>query len=175
MVSTKIRLGKYKNKTFDIPNFEQTPFLHSQASIIYLGACEVKRKQYRTFIGWGKVVRIQKGDKIDLVTLKFGFRVLKVIASLNHARRMAQALKRGHICSVFGLARIQYNEWIDHKTKEPRKGYVHRLYAMGFQDWYVPKMADLRAVGKGDMVDIDENVEEFYKDFTLEDLDMKGE
>ena len=174
MISAKVRIGKGKGKEFEIPNFSQSAFVGYCSSVIFMGACEIKRKQYRTFLATGVVMKIRKGDNVDLVTIKAGASCINVVASLNHARRMVMSLKRGHICQVYGYCRIHYGEWTDKRTKKKRRGFIHRYYAEGFLDWYLPKSAELRAIGEGDTEELTKNDEEMVE-LNWEDINMKGE
>ena len=174
MISAKVRIGKGKGKEFEIPNFSQTAFVGSHSSVIFMGVCEIKKKQSRMFLATGVVMKIRKGDKLDLVTIKVGLTCINVVASLNHARRMVMSLKRGHICQVYGYCRINFGEWTDKRTNKKRRGFIHRYYAEGFQDWYLPRSADLRAIGVGDTEPLTKENEEMVE-LNWEDINMKGE
>ena len=115
-------------------------------SLMLFGWQKYHGKKYRPFYGVGVVYRVVKGDKQDLVYVRFGcFNTVKtrlVVAYHNHARRQILTLKRGQCCQVYGVCRyfktdINLNGV---KTKGLRLG----LYATAIQGWYVPTMLDIR-------------------------------
>lgn len=105
-------------------------------------------KKYRPFYGVGKVYRVVKGDKCDLVYMVFGcfpdIKKRSVVVYDNHSRRQLLTLKRGQICQVFGLCRY-YRTDIELNGKLIKGGGLKLgLYAHGFNGWYVPTMFDIK-------------------------------
>ena len=111
-----------------------------------------KQTRYTTFVGIGKVTKVRKGDKLDIVNINFGrIYARELLVYDNHARRQIYTLKRGQYTWVIGYMRKE----LDKETKE----YKTIMLAYGFQAWYVPKTLDI----KNEEYDLD-SIEELTKD-----------
>lgn len=103
-------------------------------------------KNYRPFYGIGVVYRVVKGDKQDLVYIRFGcfpnVKIRLVVVFHNHARRQILTLKRGQCCQVYGMCR-NFQTKINLNGQETQ-GVKLGLYAIAIQGWYVPTMLDIR-------------------------------
>ena len=110
------------------------------------------KKRYRLFYGIGKVYRVVKGEKQDLIYVNFGaFKENKrriVVAYENHARRQVMTLKRGQVCQVYGICRY-FTTKIKLNGLET-KGIKLGLYAIAINGWYVPTMFDIRKMPTND-------------------------
>ena len=148
-------------------------------SLMLFGWQKYHGKKYRPFYGIGVVYRVVKGDKQDLVYIRFGcFNTVKtrlVVVYHNHARRQILTLKRGQCCQVYGVCRY-FKDDINLngvKTKGLRLG----LYATAIQGWYVPTMLDIRKLPTNeDLVSPTEKEQEIQKTFeeVLDDF-LNGE
>lgn len=117
-------------------------------SLMLFGWQKYHGKRYRIFYGVGVVYRVVKGDKQDLVYVRFGtFQTTKtrlVVVYHNHARRQTLTLKRGQCCQVYGICRYFSTEYTDLKTHEKGRRVRLGLYATAIQGWYVPTMLDIK-------------------------------
>ena len=115
-------------------------------SLMLFGWQKYHGKRYRPFYGVGVVYRVVKGDKQDLVYVRFGpFNTTKtrlVVVYHNHARRQILTLKRGQCCQVYGVCRYYKDDINLNGVKT--KGLKLGLYATAIQGWYVPTMLDIR-------------------------------
>ena len=115
-------------------------------SLMLFGWQKYRGKKYRIFNGIGIVYRVVKGEKQDLVYVRFGtFNTTKprlVVVYHNHARRQILTLKRGQCCRVYGVCRY-FTTDIKLNGKDT-KGLKLGLYATAIQGWYVPTMLDIR-------------------------------
>lgn len=115
-------------------------------SLMLFGWQKYHGKKYRPFYGIGIVYRVVKGEKQDLVYVRFGtFNTTKprlVVVYHNHARRQILTLKRGQCCQVYGVCRY-FTTDIKLNGKDT-KGLKLGLYATAIQGWYVPTMLDIR-------------------------------
>lgn len=126
------------------------------------------KKRYRLFYGIGKVYRVVKGEKQDLIYINFGVfkdnKTRLVVAYENHARRQIMTLKRGQVCQVYGICRYFTTEINLNgiKTKGVRLG----LYAIALNGWYVPTMLDIRKMPiNRDLVEPSEKEQEIQETF----------
>lgn len=133
-------------------------------------------KRYQPFYGIGIVYRVVKGDKQDLLYIRFGaFPFVKtrlVVVFSNHARRQLLTLKRGQPCQVYGICRQFSTEIILHGKKT--RGIKMGLYAIAVNGWYVPTSLDIKKMPKNEDVveptdkeknlleDFDKLLDEFY-------------
>lgn len=95
---------------------------------IFVFGCD--KDKFYTCVGIGTVVKIQKGDELDIVYMFFGKKTRQIVVKHNHARRQIYSLKRGQLAWFYGTYKNYGNK-------------VH-LYAKGFQAWYVPKAIDIK-------------------------------
>ena len=150
-------------------------------SLMLFGWQKYHGKKYRPFYGVGVVYRVVKGDKQDLVYIRFGpFNTTKtrlVVVFHNHARRQILTLKRGQCCQVYGVCRyfttdIKLN---DKDTKGLRLG----LYATAIQGWYVPTMLDIRRLPTNeDLVaptEKEKEIQQTFEDVLNEFLNGNGD
>ena len=150
-------------------------------SLMLFGWQKYHGKKYRPFYGVGVVYRVVKGDKQDLVYVRFGpFNTTKtrlVVVYHNHARRQTLTLKRGQVAQVYGICRY-FTESIEINGRKA-KGVRLGLYATAILGWYVPTMLDIRKMPTNeDLVepsekekDIQETLENVLDDF----LNGKGD
>ena len=134
-------------------------------SLMLFGYCTNNGKKYRLYYGIGRVYRVVKGDKMDMVYINFGlFRghmTRVVVVHDNQARRQTLTLKRGQMCQVYGLCRY-YQTKVKNKKGEEVSGTRLGLYATAIQGWYVPTMLDIRRLPKNeDIVSPSQNEERF--------------
>jgi len=142
----KKEVGIKKEEPYIAPTFSGTMEHLKDESLMLYSYSMHNKKRYRLFYGIGKVYRVVRGDKQDLIYINFGgFREHKtrlVVAYDNHARRQTLTLKRGQIAQVYGVCRLFQQETTVNgvKAKRIRLG----LYAMGLLGWYVPTMLDIK-------------------------------
>ena len=152
------------------------PTCYDYYTYILFGRQIVNHRTYRGFWGVGKVVKISKGDKLDIVLVKFGNRLQNVIASYNHPRRQVMTLKKGNLVTIYGVMGVSLITTND-KDGKPHRHLKRSIYAWGLMNWYVPMVADLRAIGKGDTEPLDEGLEAEESgdlpNLSLEEMDMK--
>jgi hypothetical protein len=152
------------------------PTCYDNYSYILFGRMTANHKIYRGFFGIGKVLKISKGDMLDIVLVKFGNRLQNVIASYNHPRRQVMTLKKGNLVSVYGVMGVKLIS-VDGKDGKPHKHLKRTIYAWGLMNWYVPLAGDLRAIGNGDTEELDKNIEAEESgdlpNLSLEEMDMK--
>lgn len=137
-------------------------------SLMLFGNQKYRGKNYRPFYGIGIVYRVVKGEKQDLVYIRFGcFPSVKtrlVVIYHNHARRQTLTLKRGQCCHVYGICR-RFTTDITLNGKKT-KGVRLALYAIAIQGWYVPSMMDIRKLPTNeDLVDPTEKEKEIQQTF----------
>lgn len=135
-----------ENKPFVQPVLEgNMEYLHGE-SLMLFGNQTYHRRVYRPFYGIGIVYRVVKGDKFDLLYVRFGcFQNVKtrlVVVWHNHARRQTLTLKRGQCCQVYGICRYFTTEIELNGVKT--KGVKLGLYATAINGWYVPTIMDIR-------------------------------
>lgn len=150
-------------------------------SIVLFSHSRVSRKKCKIFFGIGIVYRVVKGEKCDLVYINFGlFPTQKprlVVVFENHARRQLITLKRGQVCSVYGLARFyeRKKEQDGVETKDLKFG----LYAKAIQGWYVPTMFDIRKMPTNEDVvnptEKEENLMDTFEDVLDDFLNGTGD
>ena len=177
MSSVKISLGKKYKKEFVIPTFDGTMEHIKGESIMTFGWEEYNGRKYRQFFAIGKVMRVVKGEKSDLIYMDFGMPMLKykhqnrlIIAYNNHARRQTLTLKRGQVAMVYGISRF-------YKTTKVVKGVKKTyhdilLYALGFQGWYVPTMIDIKHLPKNEDILVANDEEKKIEEQALDILDL---
>ena len=122
--------------------------------------------KFAHFVGWGFVVKVQRGTEFDVVRINFGKEGKKprdIVVYENHARRQILTLKRGSVVEVFGKGLvvvetnpqgIKYRQW--------------KLMAYGFNLWYVPTAHDFKKMTTDDEVleQVEPLTEETEKHFT---------
>ena len=140
-------------------------------SLMLFGWQQYHKKRYRPFYGIGVVYRVVKGEKQDLVYVRFGCfqstRTRLIVVWHNHARRQIMTLKRGQCCQVYGVCR--YFSTKVNINGEEKKGLKLGLYAIAIQGWYVPSMIDIRKMPTNeDLVDPTEKEKDLQK--TLESV-----
>ena len=160
---------------------EKEPYVHPVAagtmeylygeSLMLFGWQKYHGKKYRPFYGVGVVYRVVKGEKQDLVYVRFGpFNTTKtelVVVYHNHARRQILTLKRGQCCQMYGICRY-FTDDIVLNGKET-KGVRLGLYATAIQGWHVPTMLDIKRLPiNEDLVAPTEKEKEIQQ--TLEDV-----
>ena len=140
-------------------------------SLMLYGWQKFRGKAYRQFYGVGKVFRVVKGEKQDLVYIRFSvLPVMKprlVVVYDNIPRRQTLTLKRGQSCQVWGICRNFTTEYTDLKTHEEHKKRVRMgLYATALNGWYVPTMIDIKRLPENeDLVQPSEKEKELQKTF----------
>ena len=130
-----------------------------------------QHKEYRSFYGIGLVYRVVKGEKFDLVYVRFGtfpnIKTRLVVVYDNHARRQILTLKRGQYCQVYGVCRYFTSE--KEVNGEKLKCIKLGLYAKGISGWYVPTMMDIKKMPiNDDLVDPTEKEQEMMN--SMEDI-----
>ena len=135
-------------------------------SLMLFGWQKYHGKKYRPFYGIGVVYRVVKGEKQDLVYVRFGpFNTTKtrlVVVYHNHARRQILTLKRGQCCQVYGVCRY-FTTDIKLNGKDT-KGLKLGLYATAIQGWYVPTMLDIRRLPTNeDIVEPTQNEKQYLE------------
>lgn len=121
-------------------------------SLLFFGKSKLGFKNYRIFYGIGKVYRVVKGDKQDLIYINFSVfgkhNTRLVVAYDNHPRRQVLTLKRGQICHVYGISRYYTTDLEINGVKKKRVRLG--LYACALQGWYVPSMMDIKKMPVND-------------------------
>lgn len=141
----KIRIRGHEFPTPDIARLVK----HSlNETLIFCGPAAFDSKAILC-MGVGRVNKIQKGNKFDLVTMFFGRVVREIIVVNNHARRQIFTLKVGQYASFIGYANA-YNQ--DGKQKL-------QLFAKGLQGWFVPKTIDTEKIDPNDIEQMTEENE----------------
>lgn len=113
--------------------------------LIYFGA--YSRTKATICVGIGTLLKVQKGNKFDIITMDFGRYQRKIIVKLTQARKMVYTMKVNQLAWFVGT-RKTYNEG---KGKDRK---VHSMfYAIGFQGWYVPNVFDIKQVDPQDIVE----------------------
>ena len=137
-------------------------------SLMLFGQQKWHGKSYRLFYGVGVVYRVVKGEKADLVYVRFGCfpstKARLVVVYDNRSRRQTMTLKRGQTCQVYGIARNFRQKLVygSKTTYELRLG----LYARGINGWYTPTMLDIRKMPiNEDVVEPSEKEKETMKSF----------
>jgi len=171
MPSKEERKQIANERTFVNPTLNGTMEHLKDESLMLFGYSYRNKKRYRIFYGIGKVYRVVRGDKQDIVYINFGIfkehNTRAVIVMDNHPRRQTLTLKRGQVCQVYGMCRYFTTEIEINgvKTKGVRLG----LYALGLNGWYVPTMLDIRKMPTNeDLVRPTENEQKFQE--TMEDI-----
>lgn len=155
----------------------------SGESLILYGWQKYHHKPYRHFYGIGKVFRVVKGDKQDLLYMRFSvlptYKPRLVVVYENMSRRQILTLKRGQWCQVFGICKCFTAEFTDLKTKEKKKRVRMGLYASGINAWYVPTMIDIKKLPPNeDLVapsEKEQEIQETFEDVLNEFLNGTGE
>lgn len=135
-------------------------------SLMLFGWQKYHGKKYRPFYGIGVVYRVVKGEKQDLVYVRFGpFNTTKtrlIVVYHNHARRQTLTLKRGQCCQIYGVCRY-FTTDIKLNGKDT-KGLKLGLYATAIQGWYVPTMLDIRRLPTNeDIVEPTQNEKQYLE------------
>lgn len=161
----------YKNKM--IPN----------ESIMFYGDVVMNKQCFKMFQGIGVVYRVVKGEKLDLVYVRFSTLAGQfpriVIVINNRARRQIATLKRGQVCQVYGMCRYSPYEY------EGKKRIRLALYAEAIIGWYVPTTLDIKKLPPNEDIanasdkekDLMENYDELLNEFMVgkEELDKERE
>lgn len=100
------------------------------------------KSKYYQFKGDGQVIKISRGEKMDIIDVKFGMlnkiRHIVVINSL--ARRQILTLKKGQWGHFYGQAKL-----VSFPTKDRKHMYPQWCFsAYIVQGYYVPKMFDVK-------------------------------
>ena len=150
-------------------------------SLLLFGWQKYHQKKYRLFYGVGVVYRVVKGEKQDLVYVRFGAfpttKIRLVVAYHNHARRQTLTLKRGQHCQVYGICRyFSFTKKVDNEEKRVlRLG----LYATAIQGWYVPSMLDIRKLPNNEDIvaptEKEEEIQQTFDEILNEFMNGKGE
>lgn len=131
----KIRFGEKWGVEYTNPSLQNYAHVSKSESIIIFDTQENHDTNARQCFGIGKVMRVFKGEKLDIIYMNFGRKYnRKIVVFHNHARRQVYTLKRGQLASIYGYFKT-YVE--DKQTKAV-------LYALGFQAWFVPKTLDIK-------------------------------
>lgn len=139
MYKTKKRLKfvkvENKNKNY-INTFMLCPFKGD--SIMWFGS--MNEHNFVKIFGIGRVDRIVKKEKYDLVYMDFGgkTRVRPVIVWEYNAKKQILTLKRNTFATIYGFAKYIP---LKMKGKDTR---VIVIYARALQGWYVPTMFDIK-------------------------------
>ena len=146
LINTKKEIDEINNDAFVNPSVAGDMEYLLGESLMLFGWQKYRGKRYRPFYGVGVVYRVVKGEKQDMVYIRFGpFDTTKtrlVVLYMNQARRQTLTLKRGQCCQVYGVCRY-FKTDIMLNGKET-KGVRLGLYATAIQGWYVPTMLDIR-------------------------------
>lgn len=138
------KIGKYKRHTFAVPDLGGLMEHFKGKSLMMFGMSELNGNNYRQVYGIGRVYGVSKGDKFDVVYMGFGLvhKWDKIIVMDNFARRQIMTLKKGHLAHFYGYAKMRaYN--YKSKSGEIKTNQICMLYALGFQDWYVPRQVEI--------------------------------
>ena len=144
----KIRFGK-QNPFFDIPDAKNLVKCIGGESIFFFG--KTKDDKGLISVGVGTVVKIEKGNEMDMVMMNFGFVARRIIVKHNHARRQIYTLKKGQLAWFYGFAK-----YYDKKLC---------LFAKGFQGWYVPKALDIKNYDDDQLVELEQEQEQDLVNF----------
>ena len=178
---TKEELEKLKAQTMVFPTESGTMEHLRDESLMLFSYAYHNKKRYRLFYGIGKVYRVVKGEKQDLIYINFGVfkekRTRLVVAFENHARRQIMTLKRGQVCQVYGVCRY-FTTKINLRGVET-KGVRLGLYAIAINGWYVPTMFDIRKMPTNtDLVapsEKEQELQDMFEDVLDDFLNGKGE
>lgn len=138
----KIRFSNKHGEEYNIPSLSNLLKCSKHEALVIFDSPEVLNEKQKTTpaklcVGVGTVVKVQKGEKLDIVMMNFGRRYArKILVFHNHARRQVYTLKRGSVATFYGLIRI----YRDSETTEWRVA----MYAFGFQCWFLPKVMDIK-------------------------------
>ena len=167
--NNKKEINKYADKTLVFPTIAGGMEHLQDESLMLFSYSIHNKKRYRLFYGIGKVYRVVKGEKQDLIYINFGgfkeYKTRLVVAYDNHARRQVLTLKRGQICQVYGVCRYFTTE-ITLPNGQKSKGVRLGLYAMGLNGWYVPTMFDIKKMPpNADLVEPSDKEKEIQETF----------
>ena len=188
----KVRLNRIDNNKEEISelsedNSKLKPYMATQnlygESLLFFNTQKLHDKKYRQFYGIGKVFRVVKGEKQDLIYVRFSVlptaKIRLVVAYDNHARRQVLTLKRGQVCQIYGVSREFTTDFISPETQEKKKVVRLGLYASGILGWYVPTMIDIKRMPiNEDLVAPSEKEEEMqdkFEEVLNEFLNDKGD
>jgi len=178
---TREELEKLKAQTMVFPTTSGTMEHLQDESLMLFSYSYHNKKRYRLFYGIGKVYRVVRGERQDLIYMNFGIfkdkKTRLVVVFDNHARRQIMTLKRGQVCQVYGLCRY-FTTTINLKGIET-KGVRLGLYAYAINGWYVPTVLDIRKMPvNADLVaptEKEEEIQETFEDVLDEFFNGKGE
>lgn len=122
-------------------------------AFIFLGE---DNNNYVTFLGVGTVCRVEKGEKVDRVLMHFGLNLRPLYVVNNHARRQIFSLKKGQLATVIGTYKV---------FTLPSGKKTTRLFANGFQAWYVPKMLDIKNYDTNELEKLEQEQENDLTNF----------
>lgn len=176
--SIKYKLGKFKRHTFVVPDLNGIMEHTIGESLMLFGLSKLNEKNYRQVYGVGRIYRISKGEKFDVVYMGYGLsrKWRKIIVMDNFARRQIMTLKKGHIASFYGYSKMYAHNYKGKdglvKTKQ-----VFMLFALGFLDWYVPRQVEIdRDYADNEDVKVMSGREEKYMENFLDQFELtKGE
>lgn len=133
-------------------------------------------KEYVQFMGIGRVMKISRGEKFDVVDVNFGqtSRLRNVIVKHNFARKQLITLKKSQYAIFYGMGKLY--------QRTTKKNHLYKIWVLfsylnyGF---YVPKVFDVKKleqdIENGEETNqIDEMTEERrkgYEDIVNEILD----
>ena len=146
MPTTKEELNKLNEEPYVRPVLHNDMSCLAGETLMIYDNCKWNGKEYKPFYGIGVVYRVVKGEKQDLVYIRFGcfpnIKVRVMFCYENHARRQILTLKRGQVCQVWGICRYYQSDiWLNGvKTKGIKLG----LFPKGINGWYTPTMMDIR-------------------------------
>lgn len=170
----KLTLGKKNPKEIDMPDINDMLTHPKGESLVVFGSIKYQNATYRQLYGIGVVFKIKHSEKFDCVYMKFGNpkELRKIIVIDNHARRQLITLKRSHIAHFYGYAKVCHFE-----RKDKSGNYTKwQLYALGFQDWYVPRSLEVKKTPRDetDIEDMSINEEQYLENF-IDQFDITGE
>ena len=98
--------------------------------------------KYHQFKGIGQIIRISRGNRMDIVGAKFGMfdKVRDIVVSNSVARKQILTLKRGQWAEFYGHAKLL--KFWDSKYKKYYPQWC--FYAYCLQGQYVPKAFDMK-------------------------------
>lgn len=136
--------AKAEYKLHDVNMF---PTITRGERIIYLGTHHNK-----TTVCWGvgTLIKVQKGENFDLITMDFGGRwQRKIIVKTTMARKQIYTMKVNQLAWFVGTRKT----FIVKNKKTKKNDCKVVFYAFGFQGWYVPKAFDIKNIDPQEIIE----------------------
>lgn len=129
MSEKKANITKFRGQVLNLGGIIVRGFKNE--SLIYFGENGLDN-DVKVF-GVGTVIKIEHGERFDLVMMRFGTIIRKIYVTQPNARKQIYTLKRNQLAQYLGR----------YKKYRTKRGLAYTMVALGFQGWFTPTQFDV--------------------------------